>query len=423
MTSKDIQRKFVLKDKILSGITSLYDEKEVCEVVDCELYKKLQFINRPTSKLNDYYTYSEKFRNNMYKYIYGNGNITAAEVLNEIEDITRIYCVTLNSKASSLGIILFAFSLVLIVGFILSLSVLYSEKYKNEFNFIPNDFWILIIIGIIMVIIMSCLEIAQKTTYSCYIKHFLLTFGFTLTFIPLLYKILAEFPLENKISDWISEHRYLFLLSFLVLEMLFNFILILGKYDAETIRDVNGKNYQVCSSHKQFGKVIIGLETFVGLLIFLVMLICIFLEWNVERTFYDVRILSIVCAVNIIILTIYTTIKFVDIQHYMVFYVTRECIYWTYILSNYFFIYISKILLPVLIDKNAEERNAFFKNNSCGNSESNIRGSHNSVYNSKSGLVNNLFKLHNSNGKMNSQTLSGSNTNTSSIVKSATSKT
>jgi len=58
-----------LNNKILSGITSLYDEEEVCKMVDCKLYKGLQFINRPTSKSNDYYTYSEKFRNNIYRYI------------------------------------------------------------------------------------------------------------------------------------------------------------------------------------------------------------------------------------------------------------------------------------------------------------------------------------------------------------------
>jgi len=415
-----------LKDKILSGISSLYDEKEVCEVVDCELFKSLQFINRPTSKFHDYYAYSEKIRSNLYKYIYGNGNITATEILNKVNDITRIYYVSIDSKASSPGIILFAFSLVIIIGFILSLSFLYSEKYKNVYNVIPNDFWILIMTGIIMVIIVSCLEIVKKTTCTCYIKHTLLIVGFTLTFVPILYKLIAEFPLENKYSDWISVHRYLFLLSFLALELIFNLMLIIGKYDAETIRDNNGKNYQVCTTHKMFGKVVVVLEIIVSLLIITSMLFCIFLEWNVEKSFYDIRILSIVCGVNIIILAIYITLKFVDIQHYMVFYVTRECIYWAYILSNYFFIYISKIILPVFIDKTAQEKNAFFKNNSCANSESNVKGSRNSLYNSKSGLINNLFKLHNSNGKLNSQTLSGSNTdcnNASSIVKSATSKT
>lgn len=406
MTSKDMQRNVVLLGKILSGITSLYDEEEVCEVVDCELYKGIQFVNRPTSKSNDYYAYSEKIRNNIYKYLYGNSNITATEVLKEVDDITRIYYVSLNSKTSSIGIILFSLFMIITFLFLLSLSVLYLEKYKNTFTYLPKDFWIIIMIGLIMVIIMSYLEIAPKTTCTCYFKHILLSFGITLTFIPLLYKLIIEFPLKNKISDWISVHRYLFLLSFLALEMLFNFMLIFGKYDAKTIRDKNGKNYQVCSSHKSFGKIIMIVEIIFIFIIILGMSLFIFLEWNIARTFYEIRILSIVCAINTIIITLFTIIKIVDIRHYIVFYVIRECIYWIYILSNYIFIYFIKIILPLFINKNDKYTNFLLKY-SDRNSEYFIKNSDISANNSSS-ILKNVYILHNTTEKVNSTSLNSS---------------
>jgi len=426
MTSKDMQRNVVLIGKILSGVMSLYDEEEVCEVVDCELYKGIQFINRPTSKSNDYYTYSEKIRNNIYKYLYGNGNITATEILKEVDDIIRIYYVSLNSKTSSIGIILFSLFMVIALVFLLSLSLLYLEKYKSTFTFLPNDFWILIIIGIAMVIIMSYLEIAPKTTSTCYFKHILLILGITLTFIPLIYKLVIEFPLKNKFSDWVNVHRYLFLLLFLTVEMLFNLLLIIGKYDAETVRDKNGKNYQVCSSQKPLGKIVMTIEIIFMYIIILGMLIFIFLEWNIERTFYDIRILSVVCSINIIIITLFSIIKIVDIQHYMVFYIIRECIYWIYILSNYFIIYFIKIILPIIIDNNENNKNTnFLFKYYDRNSESFIKSSDISA-NNNSGILKNAYILHNATKKVNSTSLNSSLTsskNSHSVVKSTNSKT
>lgn len=43
-------------------IPSLYDDKEVCKMVDCKIYKSLQLISRPSSVGGiDYVNYSNKF--------------------------------------------------------------------------------------------------------------------------------------------------------------------------------------------------------------------------------------------------------------------------------------------------------------------------------------------------------------------------
>jgi len=79
ITSKDMQRKIVIEKENLSLISSLYDEEIVCSKVDCEFFKAIQPVARPTYIMNDYSTYSEKIREYAYEYLYG--DITAKEAL------------------------------------------------------------------------------------------------------------------------------------------------------------------------------------------------------------------------------------------------------------------------------------------------------------------------------------------------------
>ena len=412
MTSKEVQRKVVMIGKVLSGITSLYDEKEICDIMDCELLKNLQFINRPTSKSNDYYNYSENFRNNLYKYLYGNGNVTAAEVLKETDDITRIYYVSLDSKTSSIGIILLSIFITIALLFLLSLFLLYSKTFKHLFSHLPKDFWLLIIIGLDMEIAMSYLEIVQKTTAVCYVKHVLLLFGFSLTFTPILYKLIIEFPLENKYSIWIKQHRYLFIILFLAIELFFSLMLIIGKYDVETIKDKNGKNYQTCSFRKSFGNTLNTIEIIYSILTILCMAFFIYIEWNLELAFNDVRSLSVVCGINIIIMVLFSIMKIINIQHYKVYFVIKESIYWLYILSNYFLIYFAKIVLPYLTDKKQQERNSFLKENLKNSQSNGTEGKSFSIATTSKSKVSNIVeiivKLHNSSGKENSTIIKSS---------------
>ncbi|ORX80271.1 periplasmic binding protein-like II [Anaeromyces robustus] len=93
LTSKEIQKKSLLKFNkdeyfsfnILPTIPSLYDDKEVCEKVDCDLIKKLKLITRPVIKEHKYYLWSDYFREKI-KDEFLNGNKTSSEVLKEIDE-------------------------------------------------------------------------------------------------------------------------------------------------------------------------------------------------------------------------------------------------------------------------------------------------------------------------------------------------
>ncbi|OUM69936.1 hypothetical protein PIROE2DRAFT_2137, partial [Piromyces sp. E2] len=142
MTSKEIQRKFKLENLISSGIPSLYDDEEICKIADCQLYKSLQPIGRPNNLTDNYDNYSEKYRNYIYEFLYGNK--TAKEVLQEVEDITKIYYIS------------------------------YKEK---------DGVWI------------GCAyaKFGQLSSIKCHIEFLLFTIGFTFNFTPVFYKLINLF--------------------------------------------------------------------------------------------------------------------------------------------------------------------------------------------------------------------------------------
>ncbi|ORX87618.1 periplasmic binding protein-like II, partial [Anaeromyces robustus] len=145
-------QKTVVKEKImLSVIPRVYEDKKVCESVDCELFKSIQFIVRPVDKINDLNIsideYIEKFRNYAYEFLYENQ--TLSDTIDKINDLTKIYYVSLDSKVTNAGIIIIIIILILMAIMATSLIFLFHKKLKPFFSFLPDSFWIISIMGCI----------------------------------------------------------------------------------------------------------------------------------------------------------------------------------------------------------------------------------------------------------------------------------
>ncbi|OUM69254.1 hypothetical protein PIROE2DRAFT_2963 [Piromyces sp. E2] len=50
---------------------SVYNDKEVCEIKDCEFFKNIQLTTRYNFRRKDYVEYSKHFRENVYEFLYG----------------------------------------------------------------------------------------------------------------------------------------------------------------------------------------------------------------------------------------------------------------------------------------------------------------------------------------------------------------
>ncbi|ORY41493.1 periplasmic binding protein-like II [Neocallimastix californiae] len=218
ITSKEMQKKLVLENQeIISAIPSIYEDEDVCLKYNCEVFKNLQLVTRPTDKFRDYDDYSEKYRDWIYEFLYGNK--TAAEVLKKIDDLTKYIILK-------------------------SIQKIHYLKFSSRLRFLSNDFWIISVVG--SCIIMSSLYTElEKVTYSkCHIKPILLCIGYTLNLVPIACKLIVNFPEENKISVWVSKHRYSFLLIFLLIDLSENLLLYITPYEIEKNTNINGEIFQ-----------------------------------------------------------------------------------------------------------------------------------------------------------------------------------
>jgi len=273
ITSKEVKKELSLNFSILPGIDSLYDDEELCKIMDCELFKNIQPVVRPTKENENYDDYSIKFRNYVYDYIYGNKS--AKDVLKKIVDLRKIYSVSLDTNETSIGLIFFCILCSIICIMIFSLIFIYIPSFKPFFTFIPNDFWILSITGIIMIFCIGFTEMGNINVFKCHLRLYLLAIRFSLNMVTFLYKLINNFPKENKISKWIEQHRYLFLLSFIIIDLIMNGLLLIEPYEIKNI-EKNGEHFNVCELRTIFNEMIEYFFAFIKFIVFISIILLIF---------------------------------------------------------------------------------------------------------------------------------------------------
>ncbi|OUM60623.1 hypothetical protein PIROE2DRAFT_13569 [Piromyces sp. E2] len=164
ITSKECQKKYILERGIFSGIKSLFDDEEVCQKVDCNFRKSVQPLRRPFSNSFDYDIYTNKYRKYIFEFLYGNEEVE--QVLQNVEDITKIYYVSFDGKMAYLGFITVILSSLLTVIVVVSVFCIFNNKFESYFNLLSNDFWIIIAVGLIIIINSSYFDFGLKNEFK-----------------------------------------------------------------------------------------------------------------------------------------------------------------------------------------------------------------------------------------------------------------
>ncbi|ORX80130.1 periplasmic binding protein-like II [Anaeromyces robustus] len=350
ITSKDMQRKLILEKALFSLIPSLYNEKDLCEKVDCEFYKKIQLIPRPTTVTDDYSIYSEQFRGKIYEYLFGEKK--ASEVMSELEDISKIYYITLRSN-SSIGLIFLIVIIILSIIMLSSLILPSVRKYKNHFKFQKKETWYMIVLGLVIIMNSSFIELGEKTEAKCQFRYIILSYGVTLVYVPILYRLIINFPAENMLSNWVKDHQFWMVYIFMIIDTILGIGLLLVPYDVEKVIVPEGKNYEECKLNNNTGLAILIIMLVIKFIIFIGLTLLVFIEWNMTKTIYDIRLISgslfIVFFSGIIQLIINKLgINYIDT------YITHSIIYIALSLSNYVLLYGIRVVYmfkPVLSEE------------------------------------------------------------------------
>ncbi|OUM63572.1 hypothetical protein PIROE2DRAFT_61201 [Piromyces sp. E2] len=178
MTSREVQKELVLKEAIVSGITSLYEEKDVCSNINfCDFYKNPQIIMKPNNvfKSDDYF---DRYTSYFYEFLYKNEK--ASDVLKKMNDLTKIYTVSLNKEDTSLGIFVVVVFTLLIICIVASMGLPFMKKYNNIFALLPKPYWIVLLMGIIMILSTGYTKLGTITVFKCHLNNIFLSLGFTL---------------------------------------------------------------------------------------------------------------------------------------------------------------------------------------------------------------------------------------------------
>eukprot|EP00833_Pecoramyces_ruminatium_P001582 jgi/Orpsp1_1/1175614/evm.model.c7180000054534.1 len=348
MTSRDIQRKIVVEMKSYSAITSLYNEEEVCKVIDCELYKNIQHISRPTSNYYDYNLYSMKFRNYIYEFLFGNKE--ASKVLKNIDDITKIYYIPI-SKESNIG-----FTFIIIICFLsfimyLSLILIFLEKIKLYYQYFSKILWIISITGSLMLLCLCLTEYEKRTLLKCKLKLILFSFGILFQLIPYLFKLAENTPKGNYFSNQIIKHKYLFLFCLLFINLIFCIFAYISSYNIKEIKSVDEKKYQICTLNK-YGIIILCIILLFYSIIIIFILIFSYLKRNNENTKNEIRFIIFSVYANILFLLNIIIQNSIKYDNLTIYFLLHELSYILLSLSNYLILF---IIRPIWIITRKED--------------------------------------------------------------------
>ena len=361
--SLEEQKRIVMNRKTFSGIQSLYNDDEVCSVVDCNLYRNLQLSLRYHQEREDYEIYNKNIRKYVYEFV--NGNKTAAETLEKMNDLVYIYQITLNGVETYYGIILFIITIVLSIIIIGSFVFVKIERYNPLFEFLSLGFWYTILFGILCHLASSFTEYGETLPYKCHLKVSLYTIGYTFTFVPLLCKLISNFPKRNKMVKWTSRNKDIFFLIFVFFDIILIIINCKSSYDAEIIHSGNGKKYQECKMNDALSKISVYTNLGFKVMIFIGIGVLSFIEWNSVKIRFDVHLSILTIYINILSVIMMLIFKFIIFENYITYCILNKIFFFIIIISNYI-IFIGVRIIYVIINRNKPDpfRNIVnYKNN------------------------------------------------------------
>lgn len=341
LSSEEFQKKVIIKQlKLFSALLKLYDDEDCCQTINCDIIKDNQFFIRPSSTMKNYQDFSDRSVKLFHKFL--NGELKVEEVLNKIEDITNIYSFTMKS---AIGIIMM--TLLVILSCIVIMSFFMILKYKEYFTLLTIDLWIIYIMGSVFMLTSTFEYFNEQTESNCIIRHIFIELSNSFIIIPIFYKLFANLPFRNKFSEWLKNNKYIYIIIFVSVHMIL--LIIINSLNTFKIKDINFENdeysnYQRCDYNNLAGEILIKFQNFLNILFYFVMCFLVFLKWDIEETYVNLRYLFFIIFVVGITQIVDFILDFVNIKDYILYNIMH-------IFLNLLFVFISNSYIYVIIIK------------------------------------------------------------------------
>jgi len=373
LTSKDIQKKYFMMQNVITSIPSLYDDEELCQMIDCGFYKNIQFTVRPTSK---YYGYTDLYLR-IERYIYSHlyGNETAENVVKRVDNLTKIHNVSFKENGSqkelALGIFIFVVTLsFLIMG---SLVFLFSGKLSEFFSYLSVDSWIISIFGLIVLVSNCYTTLGPMTDAKCHMYYVLTVLGYTFNLTPFIHKLIADFPDEIKLLKYIKDHKYVFFTLFILFDVtILSFFSFKVFYVKDNIIEER-ENFSTCKMKNTFSLILLLIILIAYLTVIFSSLLLCYVEWGLRTVIYDIRIYIVAFYTDAFCVVLLFIFENISINNYVMQFLIKNLLTLIPVITNYIVMYGFRFYLPYykIDDSKMVVTSVNSKKDSCINSDDN----------------------------------------------------
>ena len=136
------------------------------------------------------------------------------------------------------------------------------------------------------------------------------------------------------------------------MDFTFNGLIIINPFSINNKIIENGRNYQICEMNAFLGNSMIISLIFDKFVIFLVISFLIFIEWNIDKIYYEVRFLFTILYSNALLVVIALIFDFIHIINYFAQFIIQETLVIFMSITSYMFLYGHRILLAYLYKQN-----------------------------------------------------------------------
>jgi len=351
--SEEYQKKMFEKKICLTALSELWNNEEVCENGLCDLVKEVQFTGEPKFikefKMERTKSYDKKFKKYIYQFLYENKTIE--ETLKKITDITKVYYISLNTENTYVGLFYFIFISTISILMLLSLIVLFNDNFNPFFMFLSSNFWIITVLGSIMILWVPILNYGEIKEIKCYLKLLLLSIGYTLNFFPTIHKLISQFPEERKITKWIIKHKYMYLLLNILIDALLSSLSLIKPHSLKLISVEEGESFEICKYNEQYNVIILLLYK---IMVMLLMLFIIFVEWNISEIMYDIKFAVSALYIDMLSIILLFVFNFIQIKYYKFYFIIQTINISIISISNYIFLYGIRVFLGFIRKQNVK---------------------------------------------------------------------
>ncbi|KAL6628363.1 periplasmic binding protein-like II, partial [Neocallimastix sp. 'constans'] len=352
LTSERIQKEIVVKKYgLYTGMTKLYDDEEVCSFLTCSLVKEAQSIHTIIENVDSIDVYTEKVVKIFKQFLFEDR--LAEDVLKEIDDITRIYYISLKS---SIGLTYFVIHLSITCLMLFTFILVFTNIFKKWFTFFSKDLFFIYCLGYMMIASSQYLLFGEPSDIKCQYEYAMLFIGISLSIIPIIYVLVKFFPERNEYSTYLVNNKILYILICIGIEVILNLLIAKSPISAENrmFQDtVNNKNYNKCIVRSTFGNIMILIDIILKFLGILVILLLSFIDWNMKKISKNLRAIIVSIYSFSFSFLMFIIISYFDVKDYQIIFKVNSIIIIFICLTN--FVNINFIVIAILRKTNEVE--------------------------------------------------------------------